>query len=615
MADLILDNTYLILLLPLWIFLIIMCGRFFAVYVNKAIIYALTLLSSLLGILFCGVSLTRVDSVIEQTIPFIKINDFILDFGIHIDKFSLIVALTLFLVSFCVQLFSISYMKNEPKTYRFYALLNLFNFAMAGLIFSPNLFQLYAFWELVGVISYALIGFEYKKTEKSLSSKRVFIVNRIGDTALLGAIIAISYFMYNYGGNLSFTTLSFVDLNAISTILCAYTSTPQFILICSLIIIGAGVKSAQFPAHIWLQDAMEAKLPVSALLHSATMVVAGAFLIAKLLPLFMLNSATLVIIGVVGCVTAIICSILASVETHPKKVLAYSTSANLGLMFLALAFLDVKAMVIFLTAHAFIKSMLFLTLPKENEDLTYVNFVTFLLGALSLAGLIFAGLISKEVLFETVKHSTPISVIFVFVSFMTAFYILRLPLVMIQNKNLKNGINIWEFLPSAILFILNIGLYFFLKNKVQYQVAEPFWAALTAWVVVYILYSNNLLTKFSTTTKFIPNFCYNTLPRIYANFASAMDFVDTKILSNYKPLIACAKFKVKVVGWIEENVMNRSVKIISAAAKKFSELDMRLQSGNIQTYNAYAFILVTIVISFIIGAYIIAYTYMLGQMS
>lgn len=611
MADLILDNTYLILLLPLWIFLIIMCGRFFAVYVNKHIIHILTLLSSFLGILLCSISLSRVDTTIEQTIPFIKINDFILYFGIHIDKLSLIIALTLFLVSFCIQLFSISYMKNEPKTYRFYALLNLFNFAMAGLLFSPNLFQFYAFWELVGVISYALIGLEYKKSSKSIASKRVFLINRIGDTALLGGILAVSYLMYNYGGNLSFTTLSFVDLNAISTLLCAYTSTPQFILICVLFIIGSAVKSAQFPAHIWLQDAMEAKLPVSALLHSATMVIAGVFLIEKLLPIFLLNSTTLVIIGTIGAFTALICSILASIETQPKKVLAYSTSANIGLMFLALSFLNIKAAIIFLVAHAFIKSMLFLTLPKENEDLTYINFITFLLGALSLAGLMFSGLIGKELIFASIKNNIPVSIIYVFVAFMTAFYILRLPLVMIQNRNLKNGINIIEFIPSATLFFLNIGFYFFLKNKVQYQVAEPFWIALTAWVVVYILYTNNLLTKFSNTTKFIPNFCYNIVPAMYSKFADTMNFIELKMFSNYQPIIFCAKLKIKIAGWIETNIMNKSVSLISNSAKKFSEWDMKLQSGNIQTYNAYAFILVTIVISFVI----IAYTFMLSQLS
>ena len=178
MADIILDNIYLILLLPLWIFLIIMSARFFAVYVNNRIIYTLTLLSSFFGVLLCSVSLIKLTSTIEQSFPFIKIGNFVLDFGLHVDKLSLIIALVLFLVSFLVQMFSVSYMKDEPKQYRYYAYLNMFNFSMAGLIFSPNLFQMYFFWELVGVMSYLLIGFDYKNSVKSEASRRVFLTRR-----------------------------------------------------------------------------------------------------------------------------------------------------------------------------------------------------------------------------------------------------------------------------------------------------------------------------------------------------------------------------------------------------------------------------------------------------
>ena len=218
----------------------------------------------------------------------------------------------------------------------------MFNFSMAGLLFSPNLFQMYFFWELVGVMSYLLIGFDYKNPVKSEASRRVFLMNRVGDTALIGGIIAVSYFMYNYGGNANFASLNFEDFNSISAILSAYTSTPLFYIICALFIIGAAVKSAQFPFYTWLQDAMEAKLPVSALLHSATMVVAGGYLLIRMLPFFTLEQPLMNAIAGLGILTALICSVLASIETHPKKVLAYSTSANLGLIFLAIGFLNIK---------------------------------------------------------------------------------------------------------------------------------------------------------------------------------------------------------------------------------------------------------------------------------
>ncbi len=608
MTDLILDNVSLILLLPLWIFLIIMCARFFAVYVNSRIIYALTILSSFFGALLCSVSLSNLDNVIDFTMPFVKIGKFSLEFGLHIDKLSLIVALVLFLVSFLVQIFSINYMKNEPKKYRFFAYLNMFNFSMAGLLFSPNMFQMYFFWELVGVMSYLLIGFDYKNKEKSEASRRVFLMNRVGDTALIASIIFTSYIMFEYSGNLTFTTLSFTDMNAISTILSAYTSTPLYYLICILFIIGASVKSAQFPFYTWLQDAMEAKLPVSALLHSATMVVAGIFLLIRLVPLFTLEEHILTIISWIGIVTALICSVLASVETHPKKVLAYSTSANLGLIFLAVGYLNIKAALIFLIAHAFIKSMLFLALDnKEN----YVNYVTFLLGGLSLSGLIFSGVVAKEFLFTSIESNLIFSILYCIVAFMTAFYIMRIAIVMVEDKKLVNRINISEYAPIAFLFLLNIIFYFFIRGNVSYKVAEPFWAALVGWAVVYLLHIKNLLTKFSDTPKLLEKFYNNILTKIYEFISCFANIIEIKVFSDYKPLIWFAKFDVKLINWVELNIMNRAVLLTTDFAKKLSEWNGKLQSRNVQNYNAYAFIILTVVLCLVI----IGYSIMINQMS
>lgn len=607
MADIILDNIYLILLLPLWIFLIIMSARFFAVYVNNRIIYTLTLLSSFFGVLLCSVSLIKLTSTIEQSFPFIKIGNFVLDFGLHVDKLSLIIALVLFLVSFLVQMFSVSYMKDEPKQYRYYAYLNMFNFSMAGLIFSPNLFQMYFFWELVGVMSYLLIGFDYKNSVKSEASRRVFLTNRIGDTALLGGIIFSSYLMYNYSGNLSFAALSFEDMNAITMLISAYTDTPVFYLLCILFIIGAAVKSAQFPFYTWLQDAMEAKLPVSALLHSATMVAAGAYLLIRMLPLFTLEASVLQFIAWLGILTALICSILASIETHPKKVLAYSTSANFGLMFFAIGILNVKAALIFFVAHAFIKSMLFLSID-ENEN--FVNYITFLLGGLSLSGLIFSGVIAKEFLFVSINNPV-FSVIYCLTAFLTAFYIMRISLIMVQNKKLVNRINLAKYAPVAVLFLLNIVFYFAVRGKVAYKVAEPFWAALAGWAAVYFLYTKNLLTKFDKTPKLLERFYNNVLAKIYEKFAIAMNFIDVKVFGNYKPLLIASKCGVKTAGWIEENIMNKSVTLTADLTKMLSKWGSKLQTKNIQSYNAYAFILVTIVVSLVI----IAYKIMLNQIS
>lgn len=624
MTSLFLDNMYLILLIPFWIFLIIMLGRFFSVYVNKNILYTLTLLASLIGIIFSGAAFISLEGgkILETQIPFVKINNFILSAGIHVDQTSLIFALILFIVSFIVQLFSISYMKNEKKNYRFYALLNLFNFAMAGLFFSPNLFQAYVFWELVGVTSYFLIGFEYFKQEKSIASKKVFIINRIGDTALIGAIILCSYLMYSYSGNSTLTTLGFIDINIISTLVSAYSSTSLYWGICILFIIAAAVKSAQFPFFTWLQDAMEAKLPVSALLHSATMVASGVFLIIRLYPFFTLETGLMEFIAGLGLLTAIICSLCACSENHPKRVLAYSTSAQLGLMFFALGIGNLKGAFIFFAAHAFIKSGLFLCLngqpanilsqeTKSSCAFSYPNFILFLLGGLSLSGILFSGMIAKEFLYSDLSQH--LKIIYCLISFLTAFYIVRIALITgVDTKNKK-----LEFCP-ILLTILNIVLYFYIRFHVKYEISAPFWIAILSCICVYILYIKNafwkipLLYQIAHNGFYLDKFYTKTVTAIYNKTAQTADFIDTKILSNYSPLIKIAKFGVKTSEFIEEHIMNGTVQSASNFVKFLSKLDIKAQNGSIQRYNAYAFIIITTILTCLIIGSVSLYRHYMG---
>ena len=602
MENLILDNISLILLLPLWIFLIIMVGRFFSVYVHKNIIYLVTLLSSLLGAGACGLALINIKEPADFIYPFIQINDFSITFGLHVDKLSLIIALLLFIISFSIQLFSISYMKNEKKNYRFFALLNFFNFSMAFLLFSPNLFQLYVFWELVGVVSYLLIGFEYNNPLKSIASNRVFIINRIGDTALISAIVLTSFFMYRYVDNPNLVTLSIDDLNSISSLLLAYTTNIGFYIICVLFIIACAVKSAQFPFYTWLQDAMEAKLPVSALLHSATMVAAGVYLLIRLMPFFTLEQGLMNCILVTGTVTALICSILASIETQPKKVLAYSTSANLGLMFMALGLNNIRVAILFLIAHAFIKAMLFILLPKENST-SKLNLILFAICGLSLAGIIFSGLSVKELLFGDLQLNKTLSVIFLFISFLTAYYISRLGFLIYKKTELKNCLNISELTAFIILIAGNIFVYLILKNT--YHIKEPYIAAIGGLCLGILLFKNNALEKINNTPKLIERLCNNFVPYIYNKFSSAMNYIDEKVLSDYKSFIFISKLPVRLIGWIENNIMNRAVTLISYVSNNISKGDTLLQSGNVQTYNAYGFIIITLIIALVIIGYTI----------
>ena len=619
MGELFLDNIYLVLLVPFWIFLIIMLGRFFSVYVNKNIIYSLTLLSSAFGIFTCAGALWKmpIDKILDVDFPFLKINDFIINCGLHIDRAALIFALVLFLVSFAVQIFSISYMKSEKKSYRFYAFLNLFNFSMAGLFFSPNLFQMYFFWELVGVVSYLLIGFEYFKKEKSIASRKVFLINRVGDTAFLSAILACSYFMYSYAPNKTFATLSFVDMNMITTLVYAFTSTPLFWVICLLFIVGALVKSAQFPFYTWLQDAMEAKLPVSALLHSATLVAGGLFLLLRLLPLFVFEPMLLKTIAIIGLLTALICSISACAQNHPKKVLAYSTSAQFGLMYFALGVLNIKAMLAFFIAHAFIKSLLFITLPKEDEKWNYFSFIVFLITGLSLSGILLSGMISKEMIAYNLGN---IGTIFVsIISFLTTFYIVRIALVLYDKNNVeKKRPEILEIVAFSLLLLFNILFYGFLHFNAKYQVAEPFWASITAWICVYVLYVKNafwkvpLLYPLASNGFYLDKIYTKVCVFIYELFANIANNIDVKVLGNYKLCIALAKIGVNVFNFVETKIMNGTINLITKACRRFSMFDKKSQTSNVQTYNAYAFIIITIVLTCLILGYTAIISYING---
>lgn len=613
MDNIILNNLYIVLLMPFWIFLIIMLGRFFSVYVNKILINVLSVGSSLFGLVLCSAALIKLpkDSIIEVQNQFIKINDFILSFGIHIDRISLIFAVVLFMISLMVQIYSISYMRNEKKNYRFYALLNLFNFVMLALFFSPNLFQTYFFWEIAGVVSYLLIGFEYFKEKKSIASKKVFIINRIGDTAFLGALILSSYYIYSYSNNYHLTTLSFTDMNILSTLIYAYTSTPLFYLICGLYIVGAITKSAQFPFYTWLADAMEAKLPVSALLHSSTLVAAGVFLLLRLLPFYTLEPILLKSLVVVGSLTALVCSVSACSQTEGKRVLAYSTSAQFGLVILAIGLLNIKAAIAYFIAHAFIKSMLFLTLPRENEKWNYIYFSLFIIGGFSLSGLIFSGLIAKEMLAINVgMYGT---ILFSLISFLTAFYIIRIAFVIFQKHSIEKKVpNKYEIISVFGLLFANIIFYIYLHKNVEYQIAESFWAALTSAIVVYVLYLKNafwkvpLLYQLSLNGFYLDKFYTKICAGAYETFCKFCNLIDLKVLGNYSPLIWTGKVGVKFVDWIETNLINGAVTFVANIFGKISEFNKRAQNGNIQRYNAYAFAIITLVlIGFVIGYYLI----------
>ncbi|MFS8514652.1 MAG: NADH-quinone oxidoreductase subunit L, partial [Planifilum fulgidum] len=281
--------------------------------------------------------------------PWLTLGETTISMGMEITRLNALMLLVVSLVSFLVQVYSAGYMRGDSRFGVFYAYLSLFTFSMLGLVIAPNLLQLYIFWELVGVCSFLLIGFWYWKPEAKAAAKKAFIVTRIGD---IGLFIAIALIFWQVGS---------FDFREIFAAVEAGKVAPEMVtLVALLIFVGAVGKSGQFPLHTWLPDAMEGPTPVSALIHAATMVAAGVYLVARSFPLFAASEAALDAVAYVGAFTALFAATIALVQNDIKRVLAYSTVSQLGYMMLALGSAGYVAGVFHLFTHAFFKALLFL---------------------------------------------------------------------------------------------------------------------------------------------------------------------------------------------------------------------------------------------------------------
>jgi NADH-quinone oxidoreductase subunit L len=357
--------------------------------------------------------------------------DFVIIISFLVDELTAMLLLVVTTVGLLVHVYSIGYMDGDRGFWRFFAYLNLFMFSMLLLILGDNFLMLYVGWEAVGLCSYALIGFWYKKPSAAGAAKKAFVVNRIGD---LGFGLGIMMIWVNLG------TLSFREVFAQIGSLDEGTVT----IIALLLFAGAVGKSAQFPLHVWLPDAMEGPTPVSALIHAATMVNAGVYMVARANPIFAEAPTAMWVVAGIGVFTAIFAAAIALTQNDIKKVLAYSTVSQLGYMFFALGIGAWTAAIFHLLAHGFFKGLLFMGSGSVihgaggEQDMRFMGnlrarmpwtYVTMVIGSLALAGIpIFAGFFSKdEILAESVNRGyTIFYVIGVVTAFMTAFYTFRM---------------------------------------------------------------------------------------------------------------------------------------------------------------------------------------------
>jgi NADH-quinone oxidoreductase subunit L len=383
------------------------------------------------------VKLNNWGPALESSVTWLAIGDLQADFGLRFDSLSLLMIVIVTGVASAIHIYSWAYMSEDRGFPRYFACLSLFTFSMLGIVLANNFLELFIFWELVGVSSYLLIGFWFERPAAADAGKKAFITNRLGDFGFLLGILTVWA---------TFHSLKFNEIEktllANPQALGALTTTAGLLIFC-----GAMGKSAQFPLHVWLPDAMEGPTPVSALIHAATMVAAGVYMLCRVF--FLLDipgSQALEVIAWIGGFTALLSAVIAIQQDDIKRILAYSTLSQLGYMVMAVGLHGPPQAMFHLTTHAFFKALLFLgagsvivALHHEQDiwkmgGLRHkmpVTFLTFMAGTLALAGLPpFSGFYSKDgILAQAAEHSLPLFVLGVVVAALTTFYMFRLVFV------------------------------------------------------------------------------------------------------------------------------------------------------------------------------------------
>jgi NADH-quinone oxidoreductase subunit L len=543
-----------------------------------------------------------------------------IDMGVILDPISVMMIVVVTFVSLMVHIFSLGYMKGEERFATYYAFLGLFTFSMLGLVLSSNIFQIYIFWELVGVSSFLLIGYYFDKPSAVAASKKAFIVTRFADLGFLVGILILGF----YGGTLDFGILIERLTSTQSSQYIAIT-TGSFLGISmltwglTLIFIGGAGKSAMFPLHIWLPDAMEGPTPVSALIHAATMVVAGVYLVARLFPVFSMDPAALQVVTWVGVSSALIAAIIACTQTDIKRVLAYSTMSQIGYMMFALGVsgnggengVGFMGSMFHLFTHAFFKSLLFLGagavihMVHSNEmkdmgglrKLMPITHLAFLVACLAIAGIPpFSGFFSKEEILLAAFNSNKIVYgIALFTAALTAFYMFRLYFSIFWNKeaqvhNAHGEGTISMKLPLVILtacavgagfipfseYVTSDGAPFTTELHVMFSVAPVALAAL-AIIIATVFYKKE-----------------NERPgKVAAAFGGLYQAATRKFYIDELYLFVTKKVIFNLIGrpaaWIDKNIVDGFMNLLALITASVSEFIKGIQSGRVQSYALYFF--------------------------
>lgn len=530
-----------------------------------------------------------------------------IDMGIMLDPISVMMLVVISTVSLMVHIYSFGYMKGERGFQRYYAFLSLFTFSMLGLVVATNIFQMYVFWELVGVSSYLLIGFYYTKPEAIAASKKAFIVTRFADLGFLIGILIYGYYMQTFTFSPSEEQLMKAGM-----------VLPWAL---GLMFVGGAGKSAMFPLHIWLPDAMEGPTPVSALIHAATMVVAGVYLVARMFPLFIgFAPQTLHWVAYIGMFTAFYAATVACVQSDIKRVLAFSTISQIGFMMVALGVstsldpheggLGYMASMFHLFTHAMFKALLFLGAgcvihAVHSNEMSFmgglrkympVTHITFLIACLAIAGIPpFSGFFSKdEILAACFRFSPVAGWIMTIIAGMTAFYMFRLYYCIFWGKTNDNYAHhtphespVVMTLPLVILAAITVVAgwaipfgHFVSSNGHVYDIHLDTTVATTS-IVVAVLAIIIATWMYAGKTQPVADMLQKKFSRLH-HAAYRRFFMDEIWMFVTKKIIfRCISTPL---AWFDRHVIDQFMNFMAWATNAAGETAQPVQSGKIQTY-------------------------------
>ena len=559
----------------------------------------------------------------ESSVNWLTIGGLNVDFGLKLDALSMMMLFVVTGVGGLIHIYSYSYMDEDAGKSRFFAFLSLFTFSMLGIVLANNFLMTFIFWELVGVSSYLLIGFWFEKPSAGDAAKKAFITNRLGDFGFLAGILMV----WGLLGSLNFSALQ----NAMVSNPAALGASATIAGL--LIFCGAAGKSAQFPLHVWLPDAMEGPTPVSALIHAATMVAAGVYMLCR--TLFLYNADALHVIAYIGGFTALLAALMAVQQNDIKRIIAYSTLSQLGYMVMAVGLSGPTPAMFHLTTHAFFKALLFLSAGSviigmhHEQDIWHmgglkkkmpVTFWTFTIGALALSGIPpFAGFYSKDsILAQCLEQKNYLLfAVAVFVAGLTAFYTFRLFFVVFFGKEKSDHAKhahespLIITVPLVILAIFaTIGGFIGITNNygsqfaadhetlsLTQQLLEPLKTPVPMLVGIGVALAGIFLA-FSL----YKNTATDPLPKKLGGLATAMKnkfYFDELYEATF---IRAHDFLAAVADWIDRWILEGAIIGAIRGGTDLSGRALRLaQTGNLQTYTILFVLGVVLLLYFVLG--------------